>query len=139
MRQSAVAQLASGEVNTLFTRNVLEPFSAQLGEGLGLQNLQITSDLQGGLGINAVKGLGKNLNAVYADTFGLPRRESLSLQTRYASNVQYAFTMFNTQGGTMAGMEQPVLVNALSIGNAATAGQSTGGQGFDFQVKRTYP
>lgn len=138
MHQNAVAQLASGEVNTLFTRSVLEPFSAELGEGLGLQNLQITNDLQGGLGINAVKGLGKNLNAVYADTFGLPRRESLSLQTRYESAIQYAFTMFNTQGGSLVGMEQPVLVNALSIGNPANLSQSNG-NGFDFEVKRTYP
>lgn len=138
-KQSAITQLASGEINGVFTRNVLEPFSSQLGGGLGLENLQITSDLQSGLGVNAVKGIGKNLNAVYADTFGIPRRQSISLQTRRASNLQYAFTMFNTQGATLAGAQQPVLVNAMSIGNAATLPSDTGGNGFNFELKRMYP
>lgn len=136
---SAVSQLAAGQMNQIFTRSLLEPLSVALGSSLGLQNFQITNDLQSGVGVNATKAFGKNLSFVFADTFGYPRRQSWSLRAHPNESLQYEITTYTTTGQTLLGFPQPVLLNAMSFGDASAIPLNSGGSGFDVRLTRTYP
>jgi hypothetical protein len=134
---SAVSNLAMGQLNTIFTRNLLEPLSVAIGGSLGLQNLQITNDVQSGLGLNAVKAFGKNVNFIFADTFNEPRRESWSLQAHPSDRTQFELTVYSSQETSFG--YQPFLVQRLDMGNAATIPLDTGTNGVDLKVQRKFP
>jgi autotransporter translocation and assembly factor TamB len=134
---SAVSNLAGGQLNELFTRNLLEPLSVALGGSLGLRNLQITNDVQSGLGINAVKAFGKNVSFVFADTFNEPRRQSWSLQAHPSTRTQFELTAYSSQGTSLG--YRPFLVQQLDMGSAATIPLDTGTNGIDVKVKRSFP
>ncbi len=138
---NAVNGIAQGQLNELFTRNLLEPFDVAAGGALGLQNLQITNDLQGGFGLNAVKAFGKTMSLVYADTFNLPRRQSLTLQARPSNALDYSLSMYNTQGESLMALQQPSAVSALQngFGNSTTVPMDTGANGFDIKVEKRFP
>jgi autotransporter translocation and assembly factor TamB len=103
----AARSLAYGQLNTVFTRNMLEPLSTQLGSALGFTEVQITSDLQTGVGVNAVKALGKYVNAIYRQTFGFPQEQSVALEARPNDANAYRFTAYSAQGPTLFGAQQP--------------------------------
>jgi autotransporter translocation and assembly factor TamB len=136
---ATVSQLAVNQVNDLFTRNLLEPLSAQLGASLGLENFQITSDLQRGLGLSASRAIGRNLNFTYSDTFGQPRRQAITIQTRGEATYQFALTLYTTTGQLASAVTQPIVITPLSIGDFALIPIGSGENGFDFRVKRTFP
>lgn len=138
---NAINGIAQGQLNELFTRNLLEPFDVAAGGALGLQNLQITNDLQGGFGVNAVKAFGKTMSLVYADTFNLPRRQSLTLQARPSNSLDYSLSMYNTQGESLMALQQPSAVSALQsgFGNSTTVPMDTGANGVDFKVEKRFP
>ncbi|MGA8533118.1 MAG: translocation/assembly module TamB domain-containing protein [Candidatus Tumulicola sp.] len=134
---SAVSSLAGGQVNTIFTRNLLEPLSLAMGNSLGLTDLQITNDVHSGLGLNAVKAFGKDMSFVFADTFNEPRRESWSLLAHPSDRTQFEFTAYSSQG-TLLGY-QPFLIQRLDMGSAATIPLDTGTNGVDVKVGRKFP
>lgn len=77
----AVTSLAAGQLNTLFTRNLLEPLSGALQSTLGFANVQLTSNLaQGQYGASVVKAFGHSLHAIFAQSFGYPQRSSFTLE-----------------------------------------------------------
>jgi hypothetical protein len=135
---SAISNLAAGQLNSIFTRNLLEPLSVAIGGSLGLQNLQITNDVQDGLGLNAVKAFGKNVNFVFADTFNEPRRESWSLQAHPSDRTQFELTTYTSQGTGLIGY-RPFLVEQLDTGNVATIPLDTGSNGVDVKLQRKFP
>ncbi len=135
---SAVTNLAAGQLDTLFTRNLLEPLSVALGGGLGLENLQLTTDIQGGLGINAVKALGRNVSFVFTDTFNQARRQSWSLDVHPSDRTQLEFTAYSSQGSHLLGFT-PFLVQGLNAPSAATIPLDTGANGVDLKIGRKFP
>jgi hypothetical protein len=137
----AVNGIAEGQLNTLFTRNLLEPFDVAAGGALGLSNLEITNDLQAGFGLNAVKAFGKTMTLVYADTFNLPRRQSLTLQAHPSAGMQYSLSLYNTQGESLMALEQPLAMSALQpgFGNSATIPMDTGANGVDLKLEKKFP
>lgn len=135
---SAVANLAAGQVDTLFTRNLLEPLSAALGGSLGLENLQLTTDVQGGLGLNAVKALGRDVTFVFADTFNQARRQSWSLDVHPSDRTKLELTAYSSQGSNLLGFT-PLLVQGINAPGAATIPLDTGTNGVDFKFARTFP
>ncbi len=137
----AVSQMATGQLNELFTRNLLEPFDVAAGGALGLANLQITNDLQGGMGLNAVKAFGKTMSLIFADTFNEPRRQSLTLQAHPTDATQYSVAFYNTQGATLLGLEEPTAMESLQdgYGNTATMPMDTGANGVDFKLQHKFP
>jgi len=135
---SAITGLAAGQVDELFTRNLLEPLSVALGGGLGLENLQLTTDIQGGLGVHAVKALGKNVSFVFADTFNQARRQSWSLDIHPSDRTQLEFTAYSSQGSNLLGFT-PLLVQGLDTPSAATIPLDTGANGVDFKIGRKFP
>lgn len=135
---SAITTLAAGQLNTLFTRNLLEPLSVALGGSLGLQNLQITNDIQGGLGVNAVKTIGKNVDFIFAQTFNQPRRTAWTVQANPNVGTQYQLTAYTSQDTQALGY-QPILVQNLNYGNSTTIPLDTGTNGIDFKYRRKFP
>jgi len=130
--------LAGGQVNELFTRNLLEPFSAAAGSALGLQNLQLSNDLQSGLGVNAMKALGKTAHIVFADSFGEPRRESLGLQVDPSRGTRVDLTAYTADAPTLF-TNVPVVLNPNAIGNNTTIPDESGEQGIALRLLRTFP
>ena len=135
---SAVTNLAAGQLNTVFTRNLLEPLSVALEGGLGLQNVQITNDVQGGLGLNAVKTFGRYVSFVFTDTFNEARRQSWSLDVHPSDRTQLELTTYTSQNSSLLGFT-PLLVQGLEMGNAATIPLDTGTNGIDVKIARKFP
>ena len=135
---STITTLAASQINTLFTRNLLEPLSVALGNSLGLQNLQITNDLQGGFGVNAVKTIGKNVNFVFAQTFNQPRRTAWSIQAHPNVGTQLNLTAYTSQDTQALGY-QPTLVQNLNYGSTTLIPLDTGTNGIDFKYQRKFP
>ncbi|HMF27639.1 MAG TPA: hypothetical protein VKE42_02645, partial [Candidatus Cybelea sp.] len=110
------------------TRNLLEPLSTGLGSALGFTEVQITSDLQTGVGVSAIKALGKYVNAIYQQTFGFPRTQSISLEARPNEAVGLRLTAFSSIGPTLFALQQPqpLAASALNV-NPATSYTPIGG------------
>jgi autotransporter translocation and assembly factor TamB len=138
---SAATQYALGQVNTLFTRNLLQPLSASLARSLGFTNVQITSDLQTGLGINAVKAFGKNVNAVFAQSFGYPSTQSVTLEVNPNVGTGLRGTWYTTSGPTLFVLQQPQLVGAsvLNLNPMTQLPPPTGTNGVSFSFLRKFP
>jgi len=138
---SAATQFALGQVNTLFTRNLLQPLSASLASSLGFTNVQITSDLQTGLGINAVKAFGKNVNAIFAQTFGYPSTQSVTLEVNPSVGTGLRGTWYTTSGPTLFVSQQPQLVgmDVLNLNRMTQLPPPTGTNGVSFSFLRKFP
>ncbi|MGC1380844.1 MAG: translocation/assembly module TamB domain-containing protein [Candidatus Baltobacteraceae bacterium] len=98
--------IALGQLNTLFTRTVLQPFSASLGGALGFTEVQLTTDIQTGLGVRAVKALGP-VNAIFAQTFGFPRTTSFTLEATPGVCSGLRLIWFTSDGPTLLALQQP--------------------------------
>lgn len=133
---SEAQALALGQANQLLVRNVLEPLSAQLGSALGLQNFQLTNNFtNGGFGVNAVKAFGKNLDFVFAQTFGVPMRETLSLNLHLTNGSLVQLMTYQQPESSLFQGLQPYLLTINQPGsNQADLQPLTGAQG----VKLTY-
>ena len=90
--------------------------------------MQITSDLQTGVGVNAVKALGKFVNAIYQQTFGYPEQESVALEARPNEANAYRITAYSAQGPTLSALQQPqpFAASVLNV-NPATSYTPIGG------------
>jgi hypothetical protein len=103
---SAVEGLATSEINTFFTRQMLEPLSAQLGSSLGLQNLQLTDDFHSGFGVNAAKAFGKHITAVYAENLGEPKRQTLSIEAHRRESTAFDLMLYSVQSPSLLAFMQ---------------------------------
>jgi len=116
---SAVENLASGEINTFFTRQMLEPLSAELGNALGLQNLQLTDDFHSGFGLNAAKAFGKHITVVYNESMGQPQRESLSIEAHRGESTAFDLLFYQVQSPSVLAFTQNTNMFAFDSGAAA--------------------
>ncbi|HKU69162.1 MAG TPA: translocation/assembly module TamB domain-containing protein, partial [Candidatus Baltobacteraceae bacterium] len=99
----AVQNMAVGQLNTLFTRNLFEPLNASLGEALGLQNLQIADSFTSGFGINAAKAFGKHITASFAENLGEPKQQSLTISAHRGDNKAFSMMLYNVQDPPLTG------------------------------------
>jgi autotransporter translocation and assembly factor TamB len=137
---SALQGVALGQVNTAFTRNLLEPLSASVGKTLGFSELQITNDLQTGLGINAAKAFGKYTRAVFTESFGYPRSQSVALEANPSPSTGLRLSAYTAQGPTLfAAQPPPMAANVLNINPATSYTPVTGSNGFAFSYLRRFP
>jgi hypothetical protein len=137
---STAQNLALGQVNTLFTRSLLQPLSASLG-GVTGTNVQITSDIQTGLGVSATRGIGRFVNAIFSQTFGYPRTQSIAFEANPTVGTGLRLTFYTSTGPTLLAVQQPqpVGMDVLNI-NPATSFQPAGGtNGFSFSVQKRFP
>jgi TamB, inner membrane protein subunit of TAM complex len=132
----SVGQEAFGILNAQFTRNLLAPLETNLGGALGLQNLNLTLDYTGAVGISARKLLGKNIYAVYATTFGYPYRQTFGFEVRPNPTLAAQFTLYQTFG--QVDLVQPFQPSNASINRITAAQPITGQSGFTFTLQRFF-
>ncbi len=138
---SALTGIAAGQLNTLFTRNLLEPLSVAVGDTLGLENFQITNDIQSGLGVSAVKKLGENVSFIFAETFNETRRTAYTVQYRPTYGSQLQMTAYtSTQENVFALQPFVTLATPTSTGiSTTTIPLDAGTNGINFKYSRTFP
>ncbi|MBV9102374.1 MAG: translocation/assembly module TamB domain-containing protein, partial [Candidatus Eremiobacteraeota bacterium] len=118
-----------------FTRQILEPLSAQVGRGLGLNQFAINYDPYGGFGTSARKSLGQRIDAVWAQTFSYPSRQSFGIEAHPRPGTAVQLTFFQQQG---TGRFDPQIY-ATSTNPALTASQPTGGtSGWTFVLQKRF-
>ena len=129
---------AQGQLGTLLTQNLLEPLSSQLGGAVGLSNLAINYSVGGSVDIGAQKKIFKNVNAVFAQSFNYPPRQSIGLvaSPNDATAIQLTFfsqpssNKFDTFEGSQA---------LLSSNQSVTSAQpARGASGFSFSFQRKF-
>jgi autotransporter translocation and assembly factor TamB len=136
---SAAHGVALGQLNTVFTRNLLEPLSASVGGALGTE-VQITSDLQSGLGVNAVKAFGTFAHAIFTQTFGYPRTQSVALEANPNPGLGLRLSAYSADGPTLFGLAPPqaAAANVLNVNPATSFTPVGGSNGVAFSVLRRF-
>lgn len=134
-----VQNLAMGELNTLFTRNLFEPLDVGLGQALGLQDLQITDNFASGFGVSAAKAFGKHLTAVFAENLGEPKEQSLSIEAHHGTSTAFDLMFYNVQDpplmGFLAQANNPFKFNLFSTNQTLTAATGTNGVTLQYEHK----
>jgi autotransporter translocation and assembly factor TamB len=138
---SAAQNVAFGQLNTIFTRNLLEPLNASLGSALGFTEVQITSDVQTGLGLNAMKAFGKYVNAIWAESFGYPKTQSVALEAHPNVATGLRLTAYSSQGPTLFALQQPqpLAFGVLNLNPLTSFTPITGSNGVSFSYQRKFP
>lgn len=138
---AAARTLALGQLNTAFTRTLLEPLSTSVGSAFGFTEVQITSDLQTGLGVNAVKAFGKYLTFIFRQTFGYPQTQSITAELNPNETIAYRLTGYTSVGPTLFALQQPVQPAAASVLNINPASSfipNSSSNGVNFSLVRKY-
>ena len=134
-----IQNLAMGELNTLFTRNLFEPLDAGLGQALGLQNLQISDNFTSGFGVSAAKAFGKHLTAVFAENLGEPKEQSLSIEAHRGTSTAFDLMLYNVQDPPLMGFLQqaanPFKFNLFTTSQTLTAATGTSGVTLQYEHK----
>ncbi len=138
---SAAENLAASQVSTVFTRTMLEPISSSVASALGFSEVQITSDVQTGLGINAVKAFGKNVNAIFGQTFGYPRSQSITLDAHPSPAVGLRLSAYTTSGPSLFFVQQPQAIgmDAMQLNPYTVLPPQNGSDGLTFSFVRRFP
>ena len=137
---SAAQGVALGQLNTVFTRNVLEPLSTSVGSALGFTEVQITSDIQTGIGLNAVEALGKFVHAIFTQTFGYPRTQSVALEANPNPGTGLRLSAYSAEGPTLFALQQPqpVTADVLNVNPASSFTPIGGSNGVSFSLLRRF-
>ncbi len=137
--QGGVQGLAMGQINTLFTQQLLEPLSASLGSAMGLQNLQLTDDFTSGFGFNAVKAFGKHVTASYSESMGNPRRTSLSIEAHRGESIAFKLMMYSVNSPPIFGYQPGMTTFANNGGlNPVTLTPMLGTNGFTMMYEHKF-
>lgn len=127
----AVQNLALGQLNSLFTRDLFEPLDVGLGSALGLQNLQISDSFTSGFGVSAVKAFGKHITAQFAENLGEPKEQSLSIQAHHGPSTAFDLMFYSVQDPPLTGFlsanNNPFTFDALNDNRTLTPVNGTNG------------
>jgi autotransporter translocation and assembly factor TamB len=137
--QNPFQSLAEGQLGTLLTQNILEPFSSQLGSAIGLSNLSINYSPFGGASVGAQKRIFKNVSAVFAESFNYPQRQSIGLVASNDKRTTAAQLTFFSQpdANQFNVFEGAQTLN--SSNNSVTASEPANGtSGFSFSLQRKF-
>jgi TamB, inner membrane protein subunit of TAM complex len=89
--------LAFGQADQMFTRELLDPLSANLGSALGLANLDLYSDVGQGYGFSAKQRLGDHLTATGSETLGVARRQDIEVAYRRSDATAIQMHVYQQQ------------------------------------------
>jgi len=137
-RSNPFQAAAAGELGSLLTQNVLEPFSSQLGGALGLSDLALGYIPGGNVSLGATRKIARDLNIVYASTFGYPVRESVGVRATNRADTNAAqLTFFSAPGANQFSSVQTNVL--LQPNQSVTAAEpTTGTQGVSFSFLRKF-
>lgn len=131
--------LALGQVSQELTRNLFEPLSAQLGQALGLGNLQLTDSFTGGFGIRAAKAFGKSMNVQFSESFGVPIQEMLSLNLHLSRGAVVQLMTYQQQDMNLLSTIAPVQPSTASLAmNAPPIPPMMGSNGFRLSYEHRF-
>ncbi|MBD5655873.1 MAG: translocation/assembly module TamB domain-containing protein, partial [Candidatus Eremiobacteraeota bacterium] len=137
-QQNPFQAAAAGQLGTLLTQNVLEPFSSQLGGAVGLNNLAINYTPGTGVDLGAQKKIFKNVNAVFSESFGYPQRQSIGIVANPSNATAIQLTFFSQPSSnrfdTFEG-SQSLLSSNPSVSSSEPA---NGSSGFSFSFQRKF-
>jgi len=136
-QQNPFQAAAQGELGTLLTQNIFEPFSSQIGGALGLSNLAFNYLPGSGVNIGATRKLFANVNVVFADSFNYPPRQSVGLRFSNKQNTTAAQLTFFTQPGANKFGIQPTAFGTTNL-SVAAAEPASGDQGVSFSLQRRF-
>ncbi len=137
-QQNPFQAAAEGQLGSLLTQNILEPFSSQLGGAVGLSNLAINYSPGGGASVGAQKKIFKNVSAVFADSFSYPQRQSIGLLASPNKSTAAQLTFFSQPASnrfnTFEGAQ-----SLNSTNNSVTDTEpANGASGFSFSLQRKF-
>lgn len=136
-QQNPFQAAAAGQLGNLLTQNVLEPFSSQLGSAVGLSNLEVNYQPGGSLGLGAQKQIAKNVNAVFAQSFNYPPRQTIGLRATPNPATAYQFTIFTQPQSNKLQTFQAS--DFESTNQSVTSAQpQTGSSGFSLSLQRKF-
>ena len=121
-------------MNAQFTRHVLAPLETAFGGALGLSSVNLTFDYSGAVGLTARKILGKQINAVYGQSFGYPYRQSFGFEVRPGPSTAAQLTFFQTYGAVT--VLTPIVAGSQVREFAAQPQE--GQSGFAFSLERFF-
>jgi autotransporter translocation and assembly factor TamB len=131
-----VGQEAFNILNAQFTAGILSPFEGALSAGLGLQNVNLSLDYYGNVGLSATRLLGKTVSLIYNQTFGIPQRTSFGFQLLGQRSTTAQLTFYFETG--------PQLLYQIPLFSGGTASRVTIGEpltgqsGFAFTLQRLF-
>ncbi len=129
---------AEGQLGNLLTQNILEPFSSQLGGAVGLNNLAINYSPGGSVNVGAQKKIFKNVNAVFAQSFNTPPRESIGLLASPNDATAIQLTFFSQPSSNRFDSFEGSQ-SLLSANPSVTSVQpARGSSGFSFSFQRKF-
>jgi len=134
---SLASNVATGQISTLFQRNLLEPLSANLGAATGFKSLSVNYGLGTGVSLGARRQIVKNVDAVFAETFGYPPRESYGLAANNKNGTSaLQLTFFQQPGSNQFDVAPQAL---MSTNDTVTAAEPQRGQnGYSFSLQRKF-
>ena len=138
---SAATNVALGQLNTVFTRTLLEPLSASLASSLGFTEVQITTDIQSGVGLSAMKAFGKTVTAIFSQTFGYPRSQSIALEAHPNIGTGLRLTAYTSEGPTLFSLLQPQAISSdvMNLNRMTSFTPTSGTNGIAFSYLRKFP
>jgi hypothetical protein len=130
--------VAEGQLGTLLAQNVLEPFSSQIGSAVGLNNLAIGYTPGSGASLGVQKKLLKNVNAVFAESFNYPQRQSIGLVAHPNPGSALQLTFFSQPESSRLDVFEGV--QSLNSTNASVTDTepANGSSGFSLSLQRKF-
>jgi hypothetical protein len=137
-QQNPFQAAAEGQLGTLLTQNLLEPFSSQLGGAVGLNSLAINFSPGSGIDIGAQKKIFKDVSAVFAESFNYPPRQSIGLRASPNNATAIQLTFFSQPSSNRFNSFEGA--QTLQSSDAAvTNGQpANGASGFSLTFQRKF-
>ncbi len=138
---SAATNVALGQLNTVFTRTLLEPLSSSVANSLGFTEVQITTDIQSGVGVSAMKAFGKYVTAIFSQTFGYPKSQSIALEAHPSVGTGLRLVAFTSEGPTLFSLLQPQVVGSdvMNLNRMTSFTPTSGTNGIAFSYLRKFP
>ncbi|HET9029492.1 MAG TPA: translocation/assembly module TamB domain-containing protein [Candidatus Aquilonibacter sp.] len=128
-------QEAFNILNAQFTAGVLAPFENAISQGLGFSDISLNVDYYGNVGFSATRLLGRTVNFIYSQTFGIPSRYSAGLELVGSGSTSAQLSFYWTTGPQLL-FKTP---NGISSSSRLAIGQPLqGDSGFAFTLQRLY-
>jgi len=138
-QQNPFQAAAEGQLGGLLTQNILEPFSSQLGGAVGLNNLAINYTPGGGASLGAQKKIFKNVNAVFAQSFGQNPRQSIGFRDTPNSATAVQLTFFSEPSSNQFNIFQGAQNFQSTNASVTNAEPATGSSGFSLSFQKKFP
>jgi autotransporter translocation and assembly factor TamB len=137
-QQNPFQAVAEGQLGSLLTQNILEPFSSQLGGAVGLSNLAINYAPGSGASIGAQKKILKNVSLVFADSFNYPQRQSIGVLASPNKSTAAQFTFFSQPASNRFDTFEGVQSLNSTNESVTAAEPASGSSGFSFSLQRKF-